>query len=595
MSSNDFETVHVIDDRLKFNDKVAYAVKTGAASNTSVTFNAQSQSVNSQSYQIAVPSKETVIDRRVLWKSTVILKVVMTPDNGQYPIQWGDTVAFGCYPLHQLTSTMSCQINSNNVSVNTADILASVLKINDRASLQSYNGTTASYPDGSYYEYKDALNDTGGGVWTSSANNPLGSYNVSSYDDNFVPRGSYALDAVGINYDPATGSVTGVQPIGAGLAQRTVYLKFTLIEPLVCLSPWTFNSESNSSGLYGVTNLNFVFNMDASNKCRAIRFNGLAIPNKASIASTQVMQYIDSSLTFNFLTPQPTQLLPLKCIVPYYECPRYLTACPEIAPNSTRTVVLNTISLNNIPDKLIIFCRKPLSDCNSTDSDSFLVIKAISLNFNNTSGLLSGTTQNELYRISKRNGYNGNWLEFSGYANKNVTNTNLQAGQLKVPTGGSVLMLDFATDIQLPSYLSAGSIGNFNLQFSLSVENQSYSAISPELVVITVNSGVFITQNGSSSIYTGLLNREDVLNASQQVPVGHADIRRLVGNGFLDKLKSIGSMAFRGIKKLAPIVAPIAKQYLASSGSPLGEVASQAIGALGYGRSGGALRRKVRK
>ena len=86
MSSNDFNTIHVIDDRLKFWDSANYAVKTGGQSITTSVFNAQSASVNSHSFQIQVPSKDTVIDRRIMWTSTVILKMRGTPRTRQYDL-----------------------------------------------------------------------------------------------------------------------------------------------------------------------------------------------------------------------------------------------------------------------------------------------------------------------------------------------------------------------------------------------------------------------------------------------------------------------------------------------------------------------------
>ena len=40
MSSNDFNTIHVIDDRLKFWDSANFVVKTGGQSITTSVFNA---------------------------------------------------------------------------------------------------------------------------------------------------------------------------------------------------------------------------------------------------------------------------------------------------------------------------------------------------------------------------------------------------------------------------------------------------------------------------------------------------------------------------------------------------------------------------
>ena len=81
-----------------------------------------------------------------------------------------------------------------------------------------------------------------------------------------------------------------------------------------------------------------------------------------------------------------------------------------------RDITLNTIALNNIPDMLIIFVRKRLSDQTGADSDFFLPIKGITMNFNNNSGILSGVPEYILYEISRQNGLNANYHEWSGYA-----------------------------------------------------------------------------------------------------------------------------------------------------------------------------------
>ena len=118
--------------------------------------------------------------------------------------------------------------------------------------------------------------------------------------------------------------------------------------------------------------------------------------------------------------------------------------------------------------------------------------------------------------------------------------------------------------------------------------------INPELVVITVNSGIFVCHSGSSSVFTGLLSRSDVLDCSQTAPVGHQDIRRLVGSGFMDKLRAIGHHSFRALKKLAPHVLPIAKKLLAESGNEYAKHGANALGMMGYGKSGSALRRHAK-
>ena len=71
------------------------------------------------------------------------------------------------------------------------------------------------------------------------------------------------------------------------------------------------------------------------------------------------------------------------------------------------------------------------------------------------------------------------------------------------PTAGSILVLDFASVIQLTEdYYAPGSLGTFNLQFSLQVQNNHYENWAQnnyELIVMPMLSGVFVNERGTSS------------------------------------------------------------------------------------------------
>ena len=68
-TSADFKTVNITDSRLHFDDQINYAVRGGAASITSVTYPAQAKSLTSHSFNINIPSLNTVVSKRVLWKA----------------------------------------------------------------------------------------------------------------------------------------------------------------------------------------------------------------------------------------------------------------------------------------------------------------------------------------------------------------------------------------------------------------------------------------------------------------------------------------------------------------------------------------------
>jgi len=569
--SSDFAKKLVYDDRLMVSDSIDYAVIKGGSQVTQATFGAISQSTSSVTFNVQVPSEQTIIDRRVLWKSTFIVRVAGTPTINTYLLRYGYDTALGPFPLHNLCSVMSATINNNTVSTNIQDVLPSLLRMNDQRELMAYNSTTATQFD-NYQVYSDGI---------AAANNPLGSY-INSSDNDLMGRGSLAvtfLPAAGPAGVPAdsTGNVraTGAAP------NVVVYLQFTVTEPLL-ISPFIWaNPQHNNQGIYGVQNLNFQFNL-TGNPNRAFRSANLAAQN---ITSTTLYSISGNELLFTFITPPPSLLMPARNVVPYYETPRYITAFPTL-PQGSQEMILNTLQLNQIPDKLIITARKRMGACTLKDPDYFLPITKITINWNNSSGILSSATPYDLYRYARDSGSNQTWNEFSGTAFKETAPVAADATPnvgVAVKTSGSMICLDFGKAIQISDdWYASGSLGNFNLQVTLTVNNNTGAQLDAEACLITLNSGVFVCERGSSSTYTGILTKQDVLDAAGQEPVSHSSVKRLVGGGFLDTLKSVVGK-----------VAPIAKIGLALAPHPAAKAASAALGALGYGKSGGRKHSKL--
>jgi hypothetical protein len=250
---------------------------------------------------------------------------------------------------------------------------------------------------------------------------------------------------------------------------------------------------------------------------------------------------------FTFITPQPSQMLKSKNVVPFYQLFRYIStqggtalqvainpstylgtsnsySVPGIVPTQ-QTYTSSTIQLNAIPDFLIIVGRVPMSIQTPANSASFLVINRISINFANCAGLLSNATQYDLYKMSVENGSSQTWENFSGWAQTSVNGYNFPA-----PTTGSMLVLRFGKDIQLSTdYWAPGSLGNFSLNYSITFTNQGTTyppgvagagqggiyfnsnaggvagAVIPEILTVTMDSGSFVCSSGTSNVYTGLL------------------------------------------------------------------------------------------
>jgi len=504
------------------------------------------------------------------------------------PLNVGVSDALSAFPLHQLATVMTATINNNSVSINIRDNLPALLRFNDRRELQRYNGYTPVAPD-LLADYKSGI---------GSNLNSLGGWNNAS-DNDLYQRGAFVIDGISTALNAQgtalSSPLVAPTPIVFPGADQVIYIQFTSTEPLL-LSPFIFaDPKSNNQAFYGVQNMNFVFNIgDATRVWRTANYTNaqtLSPLGSTFISAMSVQSFSQTQLLFNFLTPHPSDLMPARNSVPFYETPRFLTT-PQVPfegfnpslssgiQQGAVTLSTSSLQLNQIPDKLIIQVRNPLGSTAWGQPDAFLTIRGVSINFNNQSGILSSATQQDLYRYSVENGSNQSFQEFSGFAT--VPDPVSGCGR-KIPTSGSLLILEFGKDIQLTEdYYASGSLGNFSLQINLQVANQFPYAITPEIVLICVNSGLFVNERGTSSTYTGILTKQDVLEASAQEPMYQSSVKRMIGGGFLDSLKSVAG-------KVLPHLLKHGKEELGKSGHPVAKMAHSAMGAMGYGASGGGV------
>jgi hypothetical protein len=187
---------------------------------------------------------------------------------------------------------------------------------------------------------------------------------------------------------------------------------------------------------------------------------------------------------------------------------------------------------------------------------------------------------------------NQSWDEFRGYAflPASVAETTAGSGAgLFVRTSGSLVCLNMGEHVNLvEDFYSSGSIGSFNLQLTVDVENYSSTDTQFELVLITMNSGAFACERGTSTTYTALLTKADVLEASQMEPISHSDAKRMVGGGFLDSLKTVYRWLANGDnrKKVGNVIRTGMDIHSGMTGKDYSG-AKNVLGALGGARSGG--------
>jgi hypothetical protein len=462
-------------------------------------------------------------------------------------------------------TVLSVTINNNTVSLNVQDALPAIIRLLCEDDLTWYNSASPAFADMiGAYGLAGGLSNSNSALW--GCNDPRRAH-----------RGCFA---------PST-----VTSVGSGANTVTTYI-FKLTEPLL-ISPFIYaDLKSNNQGFYGIQNMNIIINLSGNSnrlwRGLSLRGNALSFANpsyRANTISAVTSSVSDSTLLFTFLTPHPSDLMPARNIVPFYELPRYITpssaAITAYVPGAiaingqstaqTTTITLNTLQLNQIPDKLILYTRLASNLQYWGNADVALPIISVAVQFNNNAGILSTARQVNLWEMSRDNGLTSSYSDWIGFAVGSVdqqasyVNPALGQGMSLVPTVGSYLCLEFGKDIQLTEdFYAAGSLGNFNLQVNVTVANNTiYDINNPaasqlEVVLITMNSGVFVCERGTSSTYTGILTKQDVLEASQQEHYTHDDVDRMVGGAskFFSSLKS-------GLKN----VGKRAKEHLAEHGA----------------------------
>ena len=581
--SDYFETITVQDDRIQaITDKIQYAVVKGASSNNAIQNQATSKSISSIVFNQPIPSETTIVDRRIMLKTTMVFRVQRTADSNSQ-IRYPSNFQFAPFPLHQMTQTISLTLNNTSVSVQIRDVLPAVLRAMDVEDLYEHNsGCPTSFDR--YARYADEVFSFDANseeianadiASLSTAKNYSNFQGFGGLSDSHIPRGAFNIDGIYTDANCTTlldGTLINTNDIR--------YFKITTYEP-VLISPLVWGKSSSTQGMYGLQNIILQYTL-ASDAKRAIR-------STANLAVCELVEIKDCQIELNMLTCQPSTMLNARNVLPHYQIDRLVsnfgTANQAALQNGNQTLASNTFTLSVIPDFIMIYIRPPTSQLGNHKSDCFAEILKVNVQFANTSGILSTATQHGLYEMSKSNGYNGSFLE---WANKAQGAGNNLRSLSKLPTSGSVLILRFGKDIQLPEFAAPGCVGNWSLkvdvlakevydnQFDVETWSTNDSTartagdyLGAELSIITMTSGVMVLERGQSSVHLGLLTKQDALDASNADAVGFHNAQKLIGKGFFD---SVGS-AFGKVRDFAKNALGVAQQV-----SPLLKMGANALG-----------------
>lgn len=572
MSSTDFKTILVKDSTIAgITDQLTYAVKSGASSKTFQSFPSVSNSSSTLTFNVTVPSENVIVDREVFIRTKIYFTVTETTiANGSFAGGYGSDYALQAFPLNHLFTTASATVNNSNVSSNIQDILPQILQMMSQEELSAYDGMTPNLVDFNCAKYSEALGSTNDVISTTSK---------SGYNKYFSPRGSFTCKVVSFSRkDTATPAVIRndtLESNNAGCIFKIAY-EVEITEPIIGLSPFIYGHPLYSNqGLVGISAMNFVFNLDAtakrflscgvaSTKVTKIEL-GRNVEGTAPAVANTTLPFADAEMLVSFLSSQPRDMIKSRNIVNFTDIPRFITT-PQVAVASggaTKDLNTNNIQLNQLPDLFVIQVRLPMANMTIHDAEYGCAITGISVNLNNSSGLLSSMNAQQLWALSVKNGSKQTWPQFSGHSNAFATRTASNAGISSQPTTGSLLVLS-PTDLSLPDFLAPGCIGSYNFQIRLSVAQYTGAAITPEIVVMCVNSGIFATTAGSSQIFTGILTKsmvEEAKSMSSVNPVMSVEYNRVLGGGVHGDMAACSCKEMPAVKEAMKQKVKMAQMY----------------------------------
>ena len=529
----------VMDPRLEIDTEKTYTALKGAVVNSWQKFPATNVSDSSIQITCNPPSRNIAVSRLIFKKVVFNWTITGTNTSGGVLLNEG---YFGPRAMPLTAVTLSEQITINNDTMTQAPVRQYWRALlNYRNDYKDRWGALSLAPS-MMDQHQQYAQGVGG------SRNPLGTYDDNSYEQT---RASY----VGFTVDPQTpGNTTATGTL-------------TTYEPIL-VSPLVFGDRANqTSALAGIQNMSYNATVGSLSRILSL-VQGQGAPAGSIVLNEPVVGVASAELLFNYFTPDPQYPIPRNMESSYYNIVSYPTrSSAPVAPGASVELPFQSVQVTSIPKRIYIFARRDDSAETAFTTDTYLSLRKdsrpLTITWNNNQFLSTATTE-DLYNISVKNGCNRSYTQWTNQV-------------------GSVLALDFGTDIGLNSNEAPGTIGNYQLGMTVNMTNNSDVDITPTLYVVVVYEGVFNIMDGACSHMVGVLSPSDVLN-SDLMPPGSYEASQDVYGG-----------SWKGFKRLLKKGHDFVKQHkLVSKGlraipHPYAQTGSKVAETLGYGRSGGAL------
>jgi hypothetical protein len=584
LSLKKLEVINVKDPHVIVNDKHDYVYLEGPYEISQKSYVTSSVSNSALQFTCPPPSMNNFTDPKIYFRAPIRLTFTRTSVAAGETILIPGMDAPRAYGLSSSISTVNATINTYSISNNVSDYVHPFMRYNTGPELRyGQQSVTPTYLDQSQL-YSSLY---------GSIRNPLGAYGDGI--DHQTPRGGYSQYKIA-SQTVIVGGVSQSQPSTAAGQLMTSIVDVVFTENFYMLSPFAWVEKEVhpfvhvSTIDFNITMLNtaarFWSRSETSLPLGSISYTFASIlPQGAS--PTYSFEDTQPSIQFTYYTPKESQMIPQDLIscYPYFDIQRFPTDISAAIGTGRQTMVTNNIQLSSIPNKIYVFIRPRnnllYSDCTMTDT--YCAIDKLSIQYFNRTGILNSASRNQLYQISKKNGCNMSYEEWSGdsvYPCGQFTNA--------YNTVGSVICLSPALDFGLNSLQAGGKIDHNTLQIEITFRNLSTVITAYTMYVVVINEGVFTIAPGSTNAQVGVLTSEDILNAQSKPYINYENIKDITGGDFLSGLKSFFT------DTIAPILRKSKIGSTLSNFIPVvGPAISKTLKNLGYGnmnmRDGGVL------
>ena len=547
------KVLKIRDPRLDIEPDRTYVATIGGSNITTKSYTSDTANNSQIVWSITTPSVRVGMDRHVDLDITVRLTCT---GSATLVAGWENVMNAGLrqFPLHSICEVINCRLNDQAFSWEPAQTVHALCQYGQTVEDRQYWMASTGHKPDTATDYVTSALDVGN-------RNPFSRY-FNSGDE----------DGRGFEYY-STSPAPGV-------------IEVRIVESLM-LSPFLFGPNQHQA-LFGIQN--FDLSLTLANVEKFFAGSGAAwstiftLGSAANLVAEVVQEGQKMHLTF--ITPQPDVLIPKLLHYPYYQVKRFTQNCQQAYRGKDKfTETFGNITLHEIPKRMYIYGRPRVGTSVAsrvTQADYFLGIERLVCNFDNQDGRLSTLDSLDLFKLSVKNGLKRSYLSF----NKVL---------------GSVLCIEFGTDLSLSPLLCPGIRGNFQLSLDVEfrdVRPSTDPAVDYNMYLVIVPEGVMTINDQLVSISIGCLT-EEILSQTDFAPAGFRhQLRDHYGGGFFSNLWS-------GLKKVFQTVAPVARDISGVVGTVSGAIphpmaqgvgqgsaaVNRVLSAMGQGLEGGRKKR----